>query len=211
MYCLRFALPLATPLSACRLHKGLVRLQERKLHLNNKNKNFVIYFVLSSICITFAKRTTKEKMIFKRRHNDKGVPGLNTASLPDLIFTVLFFFMIVTNMRHDEVKVQYVEPDGKQLTKLENKSTATYIYIGRMQGSNDGDYQVQVDNQLMPANHVYLYVKKKKSKLDPESSKRMVVNIKADKQVPMQLVKQVKEQLKRADALLVHYSANEKD
>ena len=150
-------------------------------------------------------------MFFRRNHNDKEVPGLNTASLPDLIFTVLFFFMIVTNMRHDEVKVKVVEPDGKELTKLVNKQMATSIYIGKMQGDEEGDYKVQVDNNLMPANAVALYVMKKKRQLGKEDGKKMIVNLKADRKAPMKLIKEVKEQLKIADARLVHYSANEKD
>ena len=35
----------------------------------------------------------------------KEMPALNTSSLPDLIFTLLFFFMIVTTMREVTLKV----------------------------------------------------------------------------------------------------------
>lgn len=151
-------------------------------------------------------------MMFRRNTNNREVPGLNTASLPDLIFTVLFFFMIVTNMRHDEVKVRLVEPDGTELVKLMSKSTATYIYIGKALDPKAGnDYQVQVDNTVMPTVLVGAYMKKKKEMLVPEDQAKMVVNIKADKAVPMQLVRDVKEQLKRADTRMIHYSANEKD
>lgn len=65
-------------------------------------------------------------MIFRRHKKD--VPGLNTASLPDLIFTVLFFFMIVTHIRHDAPKVEYRIPQGTELQKLTKKSATTYIY-----------------------------------------------------------------------------------
>ena len=68
-------------------------------------------------------------MMFRRRSRE--VPGLNTSSLPDLIFSVLFFFMIVTHMRHVTVKVKYQVPQGKELTRLTKKSAVSYIYIGR--------------------------------------------------------------------------------
>ena len=58
------------------------------------------------------------------------VPGLNTSSLPDLIFTVLFFFMIVTHMRKVTLKVKYQTPAGTELRNLTKKSTVSYIYIG---------------------------------------------------------------------------------
>ena len=61
----------------------------------------------------------------------RSVPELNTASLPDLIFTVLFFFIIVTHMRQDEVKVRYRVPEGRQLTKMKKKAGVTHVYIGK--------------------------------------------------------------------------------
>ena len=64
----------------------------------------------------------------KRNHE---IPALNTSSLPDLIFTVLFFFMIVTHMRNVTVKVRYQVPQGKELNRLAKKSSVMHIYIGK--------------------------------------------------------------------------------
>ena len=58
------------------------------------------------------------------------MPALNTSSLPDLIFTLLFFFMIVTTMREVTLKVQFTLPQGTELEKLEKKSLVTFIYVG---------------------------------------------------------------------------------
>ena len=60
----------------------------------------------------------------------RSVPSLNVASMPDLIFTVLFFFMIVTHMRSDEVKVRLQVPQGSEVQKLANKQAVVNIYIG---------------------------------------------------------------------------------
>ena len=70
-----------------------------------------------------------QSMFRTKRHN---VPSLNMASMPDLIFTVLFFFMIVTHMRSDEVKVRYEVPQGSEIRKLANRSAVVNIYIGRL-------------------------------------------------------------------------------
>ena len=67
--------------------------------------------------------------IYRRRSHD--IPELNTASLPDLIFTILFFFMLVTHMRKVAVKVKYQVPQGTELTKLVKKTAITYLYIGK--------------------------------------------------------------------------------
>ena len=61
----------------------------------------------------------------------RGMPELNTSSLPDLIFTMLFFFMIVTTMREVTLKVQFQVPQGTELEKLEKKSLVSFIYIGK--------------------------------------------------------------------------------
>ena len=65
--------------------------------------------------------------MFKRTRRE--IPGLNTSSLPDLIFTVLFFFMIVTHMRKVTLKVKYQVPQGTELTRLTKKTAVSYIYI----------------------------------------------------------------------------------
>ena len=65
------------------------------------------------------------------RRTRREVPMLNTASLPDLIFTVLFFFITVTHMRQVTLKVKYRVPEGTELTRLVKKSAVTHIYIGK--------------------------------------------------------------------------------
>ena len=80
-----------------------------------------------------------------RRKKHRSVPGLNMASMPDLIFTVLFFFMIVTHMRNETVKVKLQVPQGTEVTKSSNKFSTINIYIGR----NDyGDTQIQVNDRM---------------------------------------------------------------
>ena len=68
---------------------------------------------------------------FSRDDSERDVPTLNMASLPDLIFTVLFFFMIVTHMRDVELKVSYQVPQGTEVQKLGHKASIVHIYVGR--------------------------------------------------------------------------------
>ena len=64
------------------------------------------------------------------RGGSREMPELNTSSLPDLIFTILFFFMIVTTMREVTLKVKFTVPTGTELEKLEKKSAVSFIYVG---------------------------------------------------------------------------------
>ncbi|MDD4150929.1 MAG: biopolymer transporter ExbD, partial [Bacteroidales bacterium] len=64
----------------------------------------------------------------------KASVGISTASLPDIVFMILFFFMVTTVMREVELKVELTNSDLPQATeikKLEKKSLVSYIYVGK--------------------------------------------------------------------------------
>ena len=159
--------------------------------------------------------------MFKRRRRE--VPGLNTAALPDLIFTVLFFFMIVTHMRKVALKVKYQVPQGTELTRLTKKSTVTYIYIGRpttqMQGSlgsQTGSFslsqtRIQLNDKFADVDEITDYVTADRNRMSPEDAQVMTVSIKADRATDMGTITDVKQALRRANALRINYSAVSQD
>lgn len=135
------------------------------------------------------------------------MPGLNTAALPDLIFTVLFFFMIVTHMRSVPMKVKYQVPSGTEITKLVKKSTVTYIYIGKV----GEDTRIQLNDKLATVADIEVYVKAERSRMQSEDMKRQVVSIKADRETDMRVITQVKQALRRANAYTINYSATQEN
>ena len=141
-----------------------------------------------------------------RRRLRHDVPALNTASLPDLIFTVLFFFMIVTHMRQVTLKVQYLVPAGTELTKLTKKSAVTYIYIGN-RGERNGETCIQMNDKLISVDEVQDYVIAERNSMSPDDAAAMTVSIKADRLVPMGIITDVKQALRKANALRINYSA----
>ncbi len=152
------------------------------------------------------------RLNFHRTHHR--VPGLNTAALPDLIFTVLFFFMIVTHMRKQNVMVKYQVPQGTELTRLTKKSTVSYIYIGRPK-SAQGEIlsqksHIQMNDKYVRADEVEDYVAAERNRMQPEDVDKMTVSIKADRHTPMGTITDVKQALRRARALRISYSATEK-
>ena len=138
----------------------------------------------------------------KRKHSR---PGLNTSSLPDLIFTVLFFFMIVTHMRSVPLKVRYQVPEGTELTRLVKKSTVTYIYIGKPFGSEET--RIQLNDKLADVDAVAPYVKREQASMLSEDNEEMTVSIRADKGTQMGIINDVKQQLREAEAYKINYSA----
>ena len=143
----------------------------------------------------------------------QGVPTLNVASMPDLIFTVLFFFMIVTHMRSDEVKVRLEVPSGSEVKKLTGHPAIINIYIGR-QGdretrSLDNTWLVQLNGDLVSPSEIPARINAIRSKLSPENAERLTVSFRADRHAPMGLVSDVKQALQQAYALKINYSATE--
>ena len=142
-----------------------------------------------------------------RRKKHRSVPGLNMASMPDLIFTVLFFFMIVTHMRNETVKVKLQVPQGTEVTKSSNKFSTINIYIGR---NNYGDTQIQVNDRMCSLEQVGTLVRNFKANLSEESQENLIINLRADRNTDMGIVNDLKKELRNVGALTIRYSATEK-
>ena len=149
-------------------------------------------------------------MKIKRRHR-RTVPTLNTASLPDLIFTVLFFFMIVTHMRDNTVKVRYTTPEGTEISPIAKKSAVVYVYVG-MRDERGGmrDVAIQVNDRIVPLDRVAEAVLYEKDKMLPEDQQQMIVSLRADRGVKMEIITGVKQALRQANVKRINYSAVEK-
>lgn len=148
--------------------------------------------------------------MIRRNRRLREVPMLNTASLPDLIFTVLFFFMIVTHMRTTTSKVQYALPQGTELTRLVKKSAVTYIYIGRAMPETTREmsaYKVQLNNRVGTIGEVASFVANEKKRMNPDDQVKMTVSIKADRSTPMYVINAVKRAVRAGGATRINYSA----
>ena len=151
--------------------------------------------------------------MFNRRRYE--VPGLNTASLPDLIFSVLFFFMIVTHMQKVAVKVQFRTPQGTELTRLTKKTAVTYIYIGKPEGNLQKTLgtatRIQLNDKFGNLDDVVDYISAERERMSPEDQQQMTVSVKADRTTKMSIINNVKQALRKAKAYRISYSATDKN
>ena len=164
--------------------------------------------------------------MIRRNRRLREVPILNTASLPDLIFTVLFFFMIVTHMRTTTSKVKYALPQGTELKRLVKKSAVTYIYIGRDMPKTTREtstvvshntssassmdvsaYKVQLNNREGTIGEAASFVANEKKRMNPDDQVKMTVSIKADRSTPMYVINAVKRAVRAGGATRINYSA----
>ncbi|MDR1746210.1 MAG: biopolymer transporter ExbD [Tannerella sp.] len=142
------------------------------------------------------------------------MPELNTSSLPDLVFAILFFFMMVTSMREVSLKVQFTVPQATELQKLEKKSLVTFIYVGKPQqeyiAKMGTEARLQLNDAFAEVSEVGTYIAQEKSSMKEEDQPFMTVSIKGDRETKMGLVTDLKQALREAWALKISYSARPK-
>ena len=150
-----------------------------------------------------------------RRQGEHKVPGLNVAALPDLIFTVLFFFMIVTHMRQVEPKVRYQVPQGSEVVKDVRKAGLVYILIGKpvdAQGRVTSDEtRIQVNDAYVTADEIPAIINKERERMTDDERQHLTVSIRADRDTRMGVINDVKQALRRAGALNINYSASKRE
>ena len=141
----------------------------------------------------------------------RGMPELNTSSLPDLIFSLLFFFMMITTMREVTLKVQFRAPQGTELEKLEKKSLVTFIYIGKpvaqFQKQMGAETRIQLNDKFSEVSEVQDYIFQERENMKEEDQPYMTVSLKVDKDTKMGIVTDVKQALRQSYALNINYSA----
>jgi biopolymer transport protein ExbD len=146
-----------------------------------------------------------------RRNDKREMPALNTSSLPDIIFMLLFFFMSVTSMKEVNMKVDFKVPQATELTKLEKKSLVRYIYVGTPKPEFSGQYGVetrcQLDDAFADPKEVGDYIINERSSMSEEDQPKMTVSIKADSITKMGIITEIKQELRRASALKINYAA----
>lgn len=149
---------------------------------------------------------------FKKKRGNT-TPEVSTASLPDIVFMLLFFFMVVTVMREGERKVQVTVPQATQLEKLEKKSLVNTIYVGRPIQKYQAIYgtrpRVQLDDKF--SNHldgdIALFLEQHKLKVNEQLWGQIITSLKADRDVTMGILTDVKTALRKANQLKISYSA----
>lgn len=148
---------------------------------------------------------------FKQK-NDKGTPGLNMGSMSDIIFMLLFFFMVITTMRESELFIKITPPKGTEVTKLEKKSLVSYINIGVPSEKYAAKYgtepRIQLNDQISEVENIRQFVELEKSARSEDESKLLTFAIKSDSKVKMGTISDIKQELRAASALKIFYNAS---
>ena len=149
-----------------------------------------------------------------RKKKGKSLPPVSTASLPDIIFMLLFFFMVVTVMRDSERMVNVTTPQATELSKLEKKSLVNYLYIGKPVKKWQSQYgtkpAIQLGDKFADISDIPLFLEKHRSTVSEGQRPGINSSLRVDGDVTMGFVTDVKTKLRKSGQLKVNYSAKKR-
>ena len=150
-------------------------------------------------------------MAVMKKKGNKEITAISTSSLPDVIFMLIFFFMVSTSMRDQEILVTTKLPEATEVQKLEKKQLVSYIYIGpptkAMQAKWGTSPRIQLNDSYRTAKDIGEFIASERDKLSEADRAAMTVCLKADAQTTMGNITDVKQEMRRANALKVSYAA----
>lgn len=148
---------------------------------------------------------------FGGSNSKKNVPGITSGSLSDIVFMLLFFFMVTTQMRETENKVLVKLPEASEVVKLERKDLASYINIGaptRMYQAQYGtDARIQLNDSFKTTEDIRDFIAAERDAMSEADRQFMTTVIKGDMDVRMGIITDVKQELRRCSALKIMYQA----
>ena len=144
-------------------------------------------------------------------NNHKEVPAVTSSSLSDIVFMLLFFFMVTTQMRETENKVMVTIPEASEVVKLERKDLASYINIGtptrQYQAQYGTEARIQLNDSFKSVDDIRDFIAAERDSRSEGDRQLMQTVIRADQDVRMGIITDVKQELRRCSALKIMYSS----
>ena len=144
-----------------------------------------------------------------KKQKDSSVPAVNTASLPDIVFMLLFFFMVVTVMREDNLLIENRLPVADQIEKLDKKNPISYIYAGKPAKGYEKfgtEARLQLNDKFAEITEIQAFINAERAALREELVPYLTVSLKVDRDANMGIVGDIKQELRKANALKINYT-----
>ena len=150
-----------------------------------------------------------------KSEKDKSLPAVNTASLPDIVFMLLFFFMVVTVMREDTLMVENRLPLANQVEKLDKKYPISYIYAGKpskdYQSKFGKESRLQLNDKFAQIDEIQAFINTERNAIREELRDKLTVSLKVDRESNMGIVGDIKQELRKAGAYKINYTTGSGD
>jgi biopolymer transport protein ExbD len=136
------------------------------------------------------------------------MPKISTASLPDIVFILLCFFMVSTTMRETTLIVKIRLPEATEIQKLEKKSLVSFIYVGQpIKGTFGTESRIQLNDQFATVDDIQDFIATEREARDEADRKFLTTSIKADRDTRMGVITDIKQELRKAGAFKLNYSS----
>jgi len=149
-----------------------------------------------------------------KKDGKRETPAISTASLPDIVFMLLFFFMVSTTMREVSLMVDNGMPEATQTVKLEKKALVSNIYVGKPKDQYQGAYgtepRIQLNDRFATIADLQAFVAAEREVRKEEDRNSITNNLKIDQDVTMGIVTDIKQELRKANSLRVNYGSRKK-
>lgn len=150
---------------------------------------------------------------FEKTNNH--LPAISTASLPDIVFMLLFFFMTVTTIKSEELLVENKLPQATETEKLNKRDRVIEIYVGKSKNSkgesSTDSFQIQMESNIVNLDEVPHVALKQLVQMPENLQNAAIVSLKADKTVTMGVINDLKEKLREVNLLKINYTVIEGD
>ncbi len=146
-----------------------------------------------------------------KKEGGRALPELNTASISDIVFMLLFFFMVISTMRETELFVEVRIPQANEIQKLEKKSLVSSINIGKPNihyvKRLGPEPRIQLNDQFAEVSEIIEFVEIEKQRRNDADRNAITWSLKVDENVKMGIVTDVKQELRKANAFKVNYAS----
>ncbi|PKQ61042.1 biopolymer transporter ExbD [Labilibaculum filiforme] len=148
-----------------------------------------------------------------KKGGSKELPEISTASLPDIVFMLLFFFMVSTTMREVELNVDVMVPTATEVVKLEKKDLVSNIYVGipmrQFQKTMGTEPQIQLNDQFSTVEDIQAFIVAEREARKEELRNKLTTSLKVDQYTKMGIIIDIKQELRKASSLKLNYSTRE--
>lgn len=146
---------------------------------------------------------------FKKKKSGE-LPAVNTASLPDIVFMLLFFFMVATVMRDNSLMIQNRLPKADQVEKLEKKNLVMYVYVGKPGPGYEKfgtEARIQLNDKFAEVGDIAAFIAAERADKREEEIPFLTTSLKVDKEANMGTIGDIKQELRKVNALKINYAA----
>lgn len=150
---------------------------------------------------------------FKKKKGGE-IPAVNTAALPDIVFMLLFFFMVATVMRQNTLKIENNLPYADQVEKLDKKDLVMYIYAGKPSANYKqygSETRIQLNDDFANVSDIASFIAEERASKREELVPFLTTALKVDSDANMGLIGDIKQELRKVNALKINYTTKKGD